>query len=172
MTLIVAICLEGSKANEESIVFFSDSQATAGPVSYAVHKITEIFSEKGPPLAVAAGSGDVAMIKKAIDASNFVLLTKSNEEWGGESPSFPQFSEAIQDVENILIDIFSEYEKKGIEISFQFLLGSISPDGYASLYLFDDRGISQPIHFNPKFACIGSGFFLGGKSSTPTILFT
>jgi 20S proteasome alpha/beta subunit len=163
MTLIVAICLKEKRTGNESVVIFSDSQATAGPVSYSVHKIEEIFSEKGPPLAIAAGSGDMAMIKKAVDVSNSVLLTKAKEEWGGGTPSFEQFFEAVQDVENLLIDIFSEYEAREVEINLQFLLASVSPDGYASLYLFDERGVSQPIHDNPKFACIGSGFFLGGN---------
>lgn len=61
------------------------------------------------------------------------------------------------------MEMFSDYEERGIRIDFQLLLSSVSNKGIASLYLFDGRGISRPVHDNPKFACIGSGFFVGGN---------
>ena len=122
MTLIIAICLEEKQTEKESVVIFSDSQATEGPVSYSVHKIEGIFSEKCLPLAFAAGSGDVAMIKKAIDVSNSILVTKSAEQWSDGTPSYQQFFEAVEEIENGLIDIFSSYVQSGLflHIIFQY----------------------------------------------------
>jgi len=162
MTLIVAICLEEERKNEESVIMFSDSQAMAGPVSYSMHKIAQIWF-KEEPLAIAAGAGDVAMVKKAVDLSSYILYSNAAEEWNEETPSFDQFQEAIQQVEKTLICRILEYEELGVSVDFNLLLGSVSSDGDASLYLFDSRGVAQPVHENPRFACIGSGFVLGGN---------
>ncbi|HDI74698.1 MAG TPA: hypothetical protein ENF55_01940 [Thermoprotei archaeon] len=32
-----------------------------------------------------------------------------------------------------------------------------------SLYLFDNRGLAEPVHDNPGFAVIGNGFFTSGN---------
>ena len=31
------------------------------------------------------------------------------------------------------------------------------------IYLFDERGLAEPVHNNPGFAVIGTGFFTGGN---------
>ncbi len=65
MTLIVAICIRGDEANK--ILISSDSQATMGPVTFRVHKIGTIIDPiSDQPLAIAAGAGDTALIKKQL----------------------------------------------------------------------------------------------------------
>jgi len=43
------------------------------------------------------------------------------------------------------------------------ILASVDPHGKASIYLFDNRGLAEPMHENPGFAVIDTGFFTGGK---------
>ena len=43
------------------------------------------------------------------------------------------------------------------------ILTSVDQNGKASIYLFDDRGLAEPVHDNPGFAVIGTGFFTGGN---------
>lgn len=42
-------------------------------------------------------------------------------------------------------------------------MGSVDLEGKASLRVFDNRGIAQPVHGDLGFASIGSGFYLGGN---------
>jgi len=41
--------------------------------------------------------------------------------------------------------------------------GELDRNGKASIYQFDNRGLAQPVHDNPGFAVIGTGFFTGGN---------
>jgi len=43
------------------------------------------------------------------------------------------------------------------------VLASVDHKGKESMYLFDERGLAQPVHDNPGFAVIGTGFFTGGN---------
>ncbi|MEM0172262.1 MAG: hypothetical protein QXV57_06855 [Thermoproteota archaeon] len=43
------------------------------------------------------------------------------------------------------------------------ILVSVEHNGKSSIYLFDERGLAQPVHDNPGFAVIGTGFFTGGN---------
>ncbi len=51
----------------------------------------------------------------------------------------------------------------GLDVNFSMVLGSVDKEGRASMYLFDSRGLAEPVHDNPGFAMIGSGFFTGGN---------
>lgn len=164
MTLIVAICITEEKG-EQCLLISSDSQATMGPITYRVHKIAPIREpiQEEEPIAIVAGAGDTAIIKKAIDISEHILWETSNINWENETPTFDQFKQVIPKIEIALIQMIQFYKTKKVDINFEFLLGSVSPEGYASLYYFDRRGLAQPVHDDPGFACIGSGFFLGGN---------
>ena len=48
-------------------------------------------------------------------------------------------------------------------MSFSMVLASVDQNGKESMYLFDKRGLAQPVHDNPGFAVIGTGFFTGGN---------
>jgi DNA-binding Lrp family transcriptional regulator len=84
-------------------------------------------------------------------------------EWEGRIPSFEQFEEAIGRVESTLIQRFRRLRENGIETSFSMVLASVDTTGKASIYLFDERGLAEPVHDNPGFAVIGTGFFTGGN---------
>lgn len=43
------------------------------------------------------------------------------------------------------------------------VLGSVDIEGKASMYVFDDKGLGEPVHDNPGFAILGRGFFTGGN---------
>ncbi|MEM0328132.1 MAG: hypothetical protein QXN53_06130 [Thermoproteota archaeon] len=43
------------------------------------------------------------------------------------------------------------------------ILVSVEHNGKSSIYLFDERGLAQPVHDNPGFAVIGTEFFTGGN---------
>ena len=162
MTLIVAICI--CDGENQGILFSSDSQATMGPLTYRVHKVAPICEPNtDEPLAIAAGAGDAAMVKKAIDISKQILCETSNREWENRTPTFDQFKQTVSEIEIALIDKIQFYKSRCLNLDFAFLLGSVSPDGIASLYFLDERGLAQPVQSDPGFACIGSGFFLGGN---------
>lgn len=161
MTLVLAICI--GKEKRESILFSSDSQATNGSVTYAAQKIFPILSQNDEPLAIAAGAGDIAMIKKAVDMSLEILDKNADEKWDNKTPYFDQFRQAIPAIETALVEKISKYRDMKIEFDFDFLLGSVGPHGTASLYFFDSEGITRPVHDDPRFACIGSGFYVGGN---------
>jgi len=144
----------------------SDSRATMGFVSYEVRKIYPVVLRvKGDevPLAVAGGSGDAALVKQAYRLCERVLIDLAKSRWGGSTPSFEQFEEAVSQIESSLMSRLRELRGYGVEPEFAMILASVDPDGRASIYLFNDRGLAEPVHDNPGFAVIGSGFFTGGN---------
>lgn len=160
MTLIVAICTE--EKDSEGIIISSDSQATVGPVTYRVKKIVPIMLDE-EPLALVAGAGDTALVKKATEAAEEILIKNSIREWNAKTPSYDQFKQAISEIETSLIEKISFYRERKLRIDFDFIVGSLDSTGKASLFVFDKRGMAHPVHDDPGFACIGSGFYLGGN---------
>lgn len=57
---------------------------------------------------------------------------------------------------------FSEIRSYGLKPSFQMVIGNVDLNGKASLYSFDDNGLAEPVHDNPGYAIIESGFITGG----------
>jgi len=68
----------------------------------------------------------------------------------------------VRDIEYSFMKRFSKLRDLGINPSFQMVLCGLDPDGKASIYLFDNRGLAEPVHDNPGYAIIGSGFVTGG----------
>jgi len=165
MTLVIALKWYFSPS-EEAVVISADSRATMGPVSYEVRKIYPIVlreDDEEIPLAVAGGAGDASIVKQSFRIAERTLIEMAKEEWGNRTPSFEEFEEAIRAVETRLIRRFSQLRGQGIEIDFQMILASVDPHGKASIYLFDPRGLAEPMHDDPGFAVIGKGFFTGGN---------
>ncbi len=50
----------------------------------------------------------------------------------------------------------------GVEPSVSLLLATVSQDGKPLLYVFDDRGLAEPMHDNPGYALLGKGVVTGG----------
>jgi hypothetical protein len=150
--------LDGS----ESVVFSSDSKVTVGPVSYETRKVYPIIFDN-VPLAVAGGAGDATIIKQSYGICEKVLANFASKEWSGRTPSFNEFEEAVGKIEAALIDRFRELREQGLGLEFNMILASVDESGRASIYLFDNRGLAEPVHDNPGFAVIGTGFFTGGN---------
>jgi len=58
---------------------------------------------------------------------------------------------------------FQDLRNRGLDPSFQLIIGSVDLDGRASLYQFDSRGLAEPLHDDPGYAIIGSGLVTGGS---------
>lgn len=164
MTLLLA--LKWVLEEGESVVVASDSRATVGPVSYEVRKVYPIvLSVAGGsvPLAIAGGAGDASLVKQGYRVCERILTDMATREWEGRTPTFEQFEEAVRRVESALVSRFRELREQGLSFSFSMVLASVDAGGRASLYLFDERGLAEPVHDNPGFAVIGTGFFTGGN---------
>lgn len=164
MTLILA--LKWIHNGKESVVISSDSKVTVGPVSYETRKVYPILlkvDEDYVPLAIAAGAGDASLVKQSYRICEEILTDLAVREWGRKTPSFSQLEEAVKRIESSLIGRFRELREQGLELSFNMVLASVDPSGKASMYLFDERGLADPVHNNPGFAVIGTGFFTGGN---------
>ena len=164
MTLLIALkwIIEG----KEGVVVSSDSKVTVGPVSYETRKVYPILltvDEENVPLAIAGGAGDASLIKQSYRVCERVLKDLAVREWNRKTPSFDQFEEAVKRIESAFIGRFRELRDQGLDLSFSMVLASVDHNGKASMYLFDERGLAQPVHDNPGFAVIGTGFFTGGN---------
>ncbi len=161
MTLVLA--LKWYFGNKEAIVMSSDSKVSFGPLSYEAKKIYPIFYDPETPLAIAGGAGDASLIKQAYRSSEKILIELAESRWEGRTPTFEEFEEAIEQIESYLVQRFRSLREMGLDVNFSMVLGSVDKEGKASMYLFDSRGLAEPVHDNPGFAMIGSGFFTGGN---------
>ncbi len=164
MTLLIA--LKWVFDDKEGVVVTSDSRVTVGPVSYETRKVYPIVLETDEdviPLAIAGGAGDSALVKQGYRVCERILVDLAAREWGRRTPSFEQFEEAVGRIESALIGRLRELRDQGLSFSFGMVLASVDPSGRASIYLFDERGLAEPVHENPGFAVIGTGFFTGGN---------
>jgi len=164
MTLILA--LKWIVDGREGVVISSDSKVTVGPVSYETRKVYPIFLKVGEdyvPLAVAGGAGEASIIKQCYRVCERILTDMAVKEWSGKTPSFDQFEYAVNRIESKLIERLRGLRDQGVEPEFHMILASVGSEGRASIYLFDNRGLAEPVHDNPGFAVIGTGFFTGGN---------
>jgi hypothetical protein len=69
----------------------------------------------------------------------------------------------VYQVESTLIKRFRELREQGLKPDFSMILASVSPQGRASMYVFDSNSLAEPVHDNPGFALIGTGFVTGGN---------
>jgi len=164
MTLVIA--LKWIFKGRESVVVSSDSRVTVGPITYEARKVYPIVlkvNDDEVPLAIAGGAGDASLIKQGYVICEKILRDLAVKEWDKKTPSFEQFEEAVKQIESILISRFRELRSQGLETGFNMILASVDHDGRASMYLFDGRGLAEPVHSNPGFAVIGTGFITGGN---------
>jgi len=148
----------------EGVLVSSDSRATFGPIAYEVRKIYPIFfvnNDVEIDLAIAGGAGDSAVVKQGYIISESVLKDYLNKV-GFRNLTFEEFGKAVQDIETKLIHRFSTLRRVGIEPDFEMILASVDSKGKMSMYLFDSRGLAEPLHDNPGFAIIGRGAATGG----------
>ena len=116
------------------------------------------------PLGVAAGAGDTAMVKSAINQAADILKNRAKEKWNGRpAPTVGDFAQVIEEIQAQLVNRFSHLRDMGISISMNMILASVACEGKAALYVFDNRGLATPAHDSPGYLCIGSGFVTGGN---------
>jgi len=162
VTLVIA--LKWLQREGEGVLISSDSRATYGPIAYEVKKIHPIFysrDEEEIDLAVAGGAGDSSVIKYGYTLAESVIRARS-ERLGFRCLTQDEFRDAIGEIEARLISRFSALRKEGIEPEFQMILASVDPQGRASMYAFDYKGLAEPVHDDPGFAIIGKGSVTGG----------
>ena len=80
----------------------------------------------------------------------------------GQPPTFEQFEEAVRRIESALMDRIGELRARRVEPDFSMVLASVDSKGRASIYVFNERGLAEPVHDNPGFAILGRGLFTGG----------
>ncbi|MEO9365043.1 MULTISPECIES: hypothetical protein [Candidatus Nitrosocaldus] len=151
---------------KEGVVVSSDSKVTVGPISYETRKVYPIYLTVGEdtvPLAIAGGAGDASIIKQSYRICENILKNLASKEWNNTTPTYEQFEDAVNRIESTLISRFRALREEGLNISFNMILASVDSNGKASIYTFDERGLAEPVHDNPGFAVIGTGFFTGGN---------
>jgi hypothetical protein len=160
LTLVLA--LKWVTKNGEGVVVSSDSRATVGPISYEVKKVYPIVLEEDVPLAVAGGAGDASLVKQGYRICERILKEMAVREWERTTPTFEQFEEAVRRIEGAIMERVGELRARGVEPDFSMVLASVDVKGRASIYVFNERGLAEPVHENPGFALLGRGLFTGG----------
>ncbi|MEM4407191.1 MAG: hypothetical protein QXI19_00450 [Candidatus Caldarchaeum sp.] len=167
MTLILAFKWAFEKKDgglTEAVLVSSDSKATTSiGVSYEVKKVYPIFLMEDKPVAIAGGAGDPSLAKWGFEVAEDILLKYARDEY---PVRFTAFRKAVREMEYRFARRFSELRNMGLDPGFQMVLcgldPTIEPSGRASIYTFDSKGLAEPVHDNPGYAVIGSGFVTGG----------
>jgi len=156
MTLVIASKWMFNEG--EAILITCDSRATTPiGIMYEVKKAYPIMIGE-EPIAIASGAGDPSLIKWGFEEAEEILKSYARRNY---PLNFEDFRNAIRDIEYSFMKRFSEIRSYGLKPSFQMVIGSVDLNGKASLYLFDDNGLAEPVHDNPGYAIIGSGFITG-----------
>lgn len=158
MTLIIALKCPFKEG--DAILMLSDTRATTSVgIMYEARKIWAIVTDDEKPLGIVGGAGDPALVKWGFDVASEVLGDLAGEDG---LIYFGEVRQAVRRMEEIFMHRFQDLRSKGLEPSFQLVLGSVDIDGRASLYEFDSRGLAEPVHDDPGYAIIGSGLITGG----------
>lgn len=161
MTLVVALKWLMAD-NSEAVLVTSDSRAT-GPFGlvHEERKIYPIFY-RDIPLGLAGGSGASYLVKYGFRTAEQVLWEVYENKQTEEPLTFEEFEVAIKYIERALVTKLRELRDEDIEFSFSMILAGVDPRGIASMYLFNQYGLAEPVHITPGFALIGSGYITGG----------
>jgi 20S proteasome alpha/beta subunit len=169
MTLILALkCVgPGENAQGDSILVCSDSKAVTYPgVALRTQKIHAIVTnprtKQEMDLALAAGAGNMAMVRHAIRLAEKEMTNSLGNEWKGDYPSHTQFESVVERVENRIMSKIAEWRERGLEPDLNIILCGLDPEGKASIFVFDNLGMANPTH-DTGYACIGRGFVTGGN---------
>jgi len=157
MTLILAFKL--THGDGEAVLVASDSKATAAfGIAYDVKKIRPIRF-KGSTVGIVSGAGDSALVKAGFKLADDILLRYAEKECPVSQESF---AKAAEEVQSGLLAKFSQLRSLNLEPDFRMILCGLDLSGKASIYTYDSRGFCEPVHENPGYAIIGSGFVTGG----------
>jgi len=157
MTLILAFKLTHGEG--DAVLVMSDSKATAAfGIAYDVKKIHPIRF-KGNAVGLVSGAGDSGLVKGGFKLAEDVLMRYAEKAYPVSQDDFAKASEEIQ---SSLLSKFSQLRGLNLEPDFRMILCGLDLSGKASIYCYDSRGLSEPVHNNPGYAIIGSGFVTGG----------
>ncbi len=159
MTLIVALVWG------PGVLVSADSRASGGLVFHEERKVYPIYApldEGEVDLAIAAGAGDAALVKQG-----FRLIETVFKSWlegldEPRNPSSQEVEEIVGEVERRLMARYRGLREMGLEVDASLLLATVTGDGEPRLYVFDSRGLAEPVHENPGYALLGRGVVTGG----------
>lgn len=158
MTLVIGC--RWRMGDSDTILVTSDSKITTSlGITYEMRKVFPIYLDEERPVAVAGVAGDTSLAKQGVEVAEEVLQRYARDAYPIEQNRFKM---AVSEIERQLVRRFSELRSYGVDPSFQMILGSLDLEGKGSLYLFDSRGLCEPVHDNPGYAIIGSGMVTGG----------
>jgi len=161
MTLVIALVWG------EGVLVSSDSRASVGPVYHEERKIKPIYFRAGDKeidLAIAGGAGDAVLVKQGFQLIEAVFRDWFERVGSRESrnPYSSEFIDIVSTIESRLMTRYSELRGVGIEPSVNLLLATVTMDRKPMLYVFDERGLAEPLHDNPGYALLGKGMVTGG----------
>ncbi len=162
MTLVIALVWG------RGVLVSADSRASSGLVFHEEKKIKPIYfvydSDKELDLGIAGGAGDAILVKQG-----FRVIELAFKSWfenigskEDRNPSADEVEGIVESIESKLISRYRELRGMGIEPNVNLLLASVTQDGKPRLYVFDDRGLAEPVHDNPGYALLGKGVITGG----------
>ena len=162
MTLVIALVWG------RGVLVSADSRASTGVVFHEEKKIKPIYivteNREEYDLAVAGGAGDSALVKQGFKVFDYVFRSwfervGSKE---GRNPFSHEIEDIVSEAESKLMSRYRELRSMGIEPDVSLLLATVSQDAKPMLYVFDDRGLAEPVHENPGYALLGKGVVTGG----------
>ncbi len=162
MTLVIALVWG------QGVLVSADSRASSGFVFHEERKIRPIYfvygNDKELDLGIAGGAGDATLVKQG-----FRIIELAFRSWfesigskEDRNPFADEVEDIVSDIESRLIVRYRELREVGIEPNVSLLLASVTQDGKPRLYVFDDRGLAEPMHDNPGYALLGKGVITGG----------
>ncbi|MHA1595524.1 MAG: hypothetical protein ACTSXX_12430 [Candidatus Baldrarchaeia archaeon] len=161
MTLVIALVWG------HGILVSADSRASSGLIFHEERKITPIYftlDDEEFDLAVAGGAGDATLVKQGFRTIESTFKSWFEEVGSKEkrNPFADEVETIVSDIESKLIERYRELRMMGIEPNVRLLLATVTQDGKPMLYVFDDRGLAEPMHDNPGYALLGKGVITGG----------
>lgn len=115
-------------------------------------------------VALLAGAGDVSIIRHGISLLGDTLREHAKSVWKNKSPpTLKDFDDVMNEAEIEIVKKYGMFRNLGLDIAAHMVVATVAGDGRAGLYLIDSRGLMTPMHDNPGYICIGSGFVTGGN---------
>ena len=150
----------------DGVLVSADSRASSGPVYHEERKIYPVVlrSRAGEELhlAVVGGAGDAALVKQGFSVVEAAFRKWLEASGSGANPDWEGLRAVVSEVESALIERYSRLRSMGVEPDVSLLLASVTGDGMPALYVFDDRGLANPMHESPGYALLGRGVVTGG----------
>jgi len=78
------------------------------------------------------------------------------------NPHSSEVEDIVSGIESKLILRYRDLREVGLDPEVNLLLATVTQEGEPKLYVFDSRGLAQPMHENPGYALLGKGALTGG----------